>query len=327
MGRHANFLRAYTKACRIEFVPALGACMFILFFLGANSLNDLFQLHVIEAFAIVVLQFLSAFLINAVTDIDTDSKYKTFISDSVHLLGEKTIKKIVIIKIVIALILTLHLSYLFNTYWLFLWVLVGTFFSIGYSIKPFRFKIRGVFHATLMIAVFTMIILLYFVIAGMPTIPIMLIILSFITLHYGITLVDQTQDHLEDKESDLYTPSVRYGVTKTLQGALLLSIIGLALSFSGFYLLFNELSTLITFSFLLSLNIIFTIVTVILVMAYYIPLKGTWDLIKISLIDETIEEKMMMIKKRLNHPVWQLSGVVGVILISIIFFYIKTNIL
>jgi len=289
-------------------------------------LDDLLQLHVLEAFAIVILQFLSAFLINAVTDLDTDSRYKTFISDSVHLIGEKTIKRLFIIKITIALILTLHLSIIFNNYWLFLWVLSGTFFSMGYSLKPFHFKIRGIFHATLMIAVFTMIILLYFVIAGIPTLPILLIILSFITLHYGITLVDQTQDHIEDKESDLLTPSVRYGVTRTLQGALLLSIIGLGLSFFGFYMLFSELSTLITFGYLLSLNIIFTFVTIILVMAYYMPLKGTWDLIKISLVDETIEQKMMMIKKRLNHPFWQLSGVIGVILISIIFFYIKKNI-
>lgn len=319
----ADLLKAYSKACRIEFAPALGACMFILFFLGARSFNDIFQIHVLEAFFVVILQFFSAFLINALTDIDTDSKYKTFISDSVHLLGEKTIKILVILQISIALLLTLHLSILFNNLWLFPWVVAGTFFSLGYSVKPFHFKIRGVFHASLMFAVFSMIVLLYYVIGGVPTLPVFFVILSFIILHYGITLVDQTQDYIEDKESDLLTPSVRYGVTRTLRIAFFLSMIGLTFGFFGFYFLFLDLSTLINFGYFLSFQFVFFIVAVILVLAYYMPLKGTWDLVKISLYDETIEQKMLMIKNRLNHPIWQFSGVLGVIIISVIFFLLK----
>jgi len=31
----------------------------------------------------------------------------------------------------------------------------------------------------------------------------------------------------------------------------------------------------------------------------------------------------LMIKNRLNHPIWQFSGVLGVIIISVIFFLLK----
>ena len=318
--RFIDLLRAYARVCRMAYIPAEGPCIFAIFFLGATSIQDLIGLHVIEAIVIFMLLFFSGCLINGIADIEVDSKYKTFISDSVRILGEKTIKTLIIVHVSIAFLLTLHLCYLFNNYWLFLWVLAGTFFGLGYSVKPFHFKVRGVFHVTLMFAVFVLIILLYYVVAGMPTTPVLLVILSFITLHYGITLVDQTQDYLEDKESGLLTPSVRWGVTRTLTTALVLSLVGLALGFIGFYILFNDLPSLVVFGYSLSFELLFIITVITLLLAYYTPLKGMRDLIKISLNNEIIEQKMILIKNRFNHPRWQISGVMGVTIVSALFF-------
>lgn len=318
--RFIDLLRAYARVCRMEYIPAVAPCMLVPFFLGATSIQDIIGVHVIEALVIVMFLFFSGFLINALADIEVDSKYKTFVSDSVRILGEKTIKTLIVVHVSIAFLLTLHLCYLFNNYWLFLWVLAGTFFGLGYSVKPFHFKVRGVFHATLMFAVFVLIILLYYVVAGIPPTSVLLVILSFVTLHYGITLVDQTQDYLEDKESGLLTPSVRWGVTRTLTTALVLSLVGLALGFIGFYILFNDLPSLVVFGYSLSFELLFIITVIILLLAYYTPLKGMRDLIKISLNNETIEQKMILIKNRLNHARWQFSGVTGVTIVSTLFF-------
>jgi hypothetical protein len=166
-------------------------------------------------------------------------------------------------------------------------------------------------------------IFLYYVIGGIPTLSSFLVILFFIILHYGIALVNQTQDFLEDKESGLLTPSVRWGVTQTLTASLVLSIIGLFLGFFGFFILFNDLVALELLGYTFSFEILYTITVITLIAAYYTPLKGIWDLIMISSNKDTIEEIMERIKTRLNYPRWQASGIFGLSIISVIIFSIK----
>jgi 4-hydroxybenzoate polyprenyltransferase len=220
--------------------------------------------------------------------------------------------------------LTVHICVLLNDFWLFLWVIAGTFFGLAYSVKPFHFKVRGVFHVTLAFgAGLAPMIFLYYIIGGIPTTSAFLVILFFIILHYGIALVNQTQDYLEDKESGLLTPAVRWGVTQTLTASLIISLIGLFLGFIGFYILFNDLPSLTILSYTLSFELLYTITVITLIISYYTPVKGIWDLIMISSGRETIEQKMNMIKNRLNYPRWQASGIFGLMVISIIFFSIK----
>jgi 4-hydroxybenzoate polyprenyltransferase len=268
--------------------------------------------------------FTSGFIINAITDVNVDKKYKTFVSNSIDIIGVKNAKKILIIQVVIALLLTTHICFLVNNFWLFLWVVAGTFFGLAYSIKPFHFKVRGILHATLVFSSgIAPLVFLYYVIGGIPSTSIIFVILFFVILHYGIALVNQTQDYLEDKDSGLLTPAVRWGITRTLKIALILSLTGLFLGFIGFYILFMDLPSLSIFGYNLSFGFLYTITVITLLVAYYTPINGIRDLIKISSNGDTIETKMTWIKKRINYPRWQASGIIGFTVVSFIFFSVK----
>jgi len=87
-----KFLKAYAGVCRMEYIRLEAPGIFVPLFLAATSLQDLLNVHIVEALVIFTLIFFSGFIINALTDVEVDSKYKTHVSDSVGVLGEKTIK-------------------------------------------------------------------------------------------------------------------------------------------------------------------------------------------------------------------------------------------
>ena len=88
-------------------------------------------------------------------------------------------------------------------------------------------------------------------------------------------------------------------------------------------LLFMPERTSLIFGSSVSFEALFVVAVIILALAYYIPLKGTWKFIKISLQNKTAEQKISLIKKQLNYPVWQLTGVLGVTFIATLFFVWK----
>jgi 4-hydroxybenzoate polyprenyltransferase len=168
-----------------------------------------------------------------------------------------------------------------------------------------------------------MVSLVYYVIGGTSTMPVLFVFLSFLIVHHGIELVNQAQDYLDDKEVGLKTPAVRYGVTPTLIASLVITLIGIALGIIRFYILYADLPNLVIFGSSVSFEALFVVTVVILALAYYIPLKGTWKFIKITLQNKTAEQKISLIKKQLNYPVWQLTGVLGVTFIATLFFIWK----
>jgi len=307
----------------MEYIPLHAPGVFVPLFIAATSLQDLLSLHVVEALVISTLIFYSGFIINALADVETDKKYKSYISDAVGVLGEKTLIKLIIIHVSLALLLTLHLSIVYNNYWLIFWVSIATFFGLAYSVKPFHFKVRGPLQLSLMIFFIIMTSFIYYVISGTPSMPVLFVFLSFIIAAHGIELVNQVQDHLDDKEAGLKSPSVRWGVTTTLIASLFITLIGIVIGFVGFYFLFSDLPNLIIFGSVVSFELLFATTVIILLLTYYLPLKGIWKFIKISLLEKTLEHKIMLIKKQLNYPIWQLTGVLGVTFIATLFFIWK----
>jgi hypothetical protein len=100
---------------------------------------------------------------------------------------------------------------------------------------------------------------------------------------------------------------------------------GIIFGIIGFYMLFSDLNGLIIYKTLIGFEVLFAITIIITIFAYYLPLKGIWKFIKISL-DESNEEKIIInIKKRLNYPLWQLTGILGITLITSLFFIWKIS--
>jgi len=307
----------------MEYIPLEAPGVFVPLFLAATSLQDLLSVHIVEALVIFTLIFFSGFIINALADVETDSKYKTYISDSVNILGQKTLVNLIIIHVTLALLLTLHLSIVYNNYWLIIWVSIATFFGLAYSVKPFHFKIRGPLQFSLMIYSIIMVSLIYYVIGGTPSIPVLFVFLSFLIATHGIELVNQTQDYLEDKESGIKSPAVRWGVTPTLIASLVIAVIGIIFGIVGFYYLYSGLPNVIIFGTVVGFEILFGITILILVLGYYLPLTGTLKFIKISFQKISTEQKINSIKKQLNYPKWQFTGILGITFVTTLFFIWK----
>ncbi len=300
-----NRLMAYLKACRIEYFPAEIIGIIIPFLLAKKLVINI---AIIEALLIFFLLYWSGFLINSLSDIEVDKKYKEYVANAIEELGVKAAKIILIAQVSIALLLTFHISLQLSNVWLFIFVSIATFFGLAYSIKPFHFKIRGIFHTTLAFsAMFAPSIFLYYVIDGFPSFPIFLIMAALTITHYGIALVNQSQDYMEDMEAGLRTPAIRWGLTETLIIALILSIIGLMISFIGIWFFLKEVFIAV-FCF------------IILIIAYYLPVRGIWRLIKICIKEKEIKEKILRIKGMLNYPIWQVSGIIGLLLVSLLIF-------
>ncbi|KAA0002000.1 MAG: hypothetical protein FE048_04615 [Thermoplasmata archaeon] len=300
-------LMAYLKACRIEYLPAEILGVIIPFLLSGRLIINL---PILEGLIVFFLLYWSGFLINALEDIEVDEKYKKYVASAVKEIGKDKLKSIIIVHLIISFTLTFHISMQLSNIWLFIFVIVSTFFGLSYSIKPFHFKVRGVFHSTLAFsAMFAPFFFLYYIVAGFPPASIFLIIIALTITHYGIALVNQSQDYIEDRESGLATPAVRWGLAETLIIALILSIIGLFVSFIGIWIFFKEIIALIA--------------SMILLFAYSFPVKGIWKLIKISIQKIEMTEKIAGIRELLNYPIWQMSGIVGLFIISLMIFMLK----
>ena len=304
-----NKILAYLHVCRIEYLPAEILGVIIPFMLSGKFLINL---PILEALIVFFLLYWSGFLINAMEDVEVDKKFKKYVASGVKELGKRILSVLILFHLIVSFILSFHISLQISNMWLFIFVIISTFFGLSYSIKPFHFKVRGVLHSTLAFsAVFAPFFFLYYVIAGFPPISIIFIIIALTITHYGIALVNQSQDYIEDKEGGLTTPAVKWGLAETLILALILSFIGLFSSFIGIWIFFNGKEAL-AFS-----------ACIILIFAYSFPLKGIWKLIKISIEEVEITVKISRIRKLLNYSAWQTTGIVGLFIVSFIIFLVK----
>ena len=317
-------MKAYIGVARLEYLPAEAPGLFIPLFLGATAFHDFLSLPVFEGILTFALLYVSGFLINSLTDIEVDQKYKTFVSSSVGCMGKQTLTALLVGHVGLAVLLTLHIAYQLGDWLVIPFVLFGIFLGLGYSIKPFHFKVRGPLHviALSLSAFFIPAVFLYRCMSTWPTLPILIIFTGFALAHYGVALANQSGDVLEDRESGLKTPAVRWGLTRTLGFGVTLAGFGILILATGLILQLLPLDTSPSFLFFIGLFLI----PAVLALGYFVPVKGMVDLIRISRakddtgsdLDE--REKMKMVKKRMNYPKWQASGIYSLFMVSILLF-------
>jgi 4-hydroxybenzoate polyprenyltransferase len=319
-----DFLRAYALVARYEYFPAEIPGLFIPLFLGATSFGSLFSYTIIEAVVVFALLFLSGFLTNSLTDIDVDRKYKTHIPAAVNIVGRRKLKLIIALHVSTALILSFHISMVLQNIWLFGIVIIGTFFGLGYSIEPFHFKIRGIWHAValMMSAFFIPMLFLYCVVSNNAIdLKTLLLLIGFSTAHYGIALTNQIGDYKEDMDTGLLTPAVRWGIKNTIKLSVILTTIGVIIGAYTFTEIMMERGTANLLNIGADYRLLtMGIVTTILGIAYLTPIAGTLSLYRIARRSKTIVECMDRIKKRLHYSRWQASGVFGVFIVVTMLF-------
>jgi len=87
-------------------------------------------------------------------------------------------------------------------------------------------------------------------------------------------------------------------------------------------LLFSGLTPLNILSY--SFNIDILLAFTILILTYSVFLRSLRDLIKISSTNADIRQAMKRIKSRLNYPKWRASGIMGLVILSVLLFAIRT---
>jgi hypothetical protein len=201
-------------------------------------------------------------------------------------------------------------------------VIVGVFFGLGYSVKPFQFKVKGIWHAIALgsSAFLLPFLFLMFVVAeGIPA-NLFVFILGFSFVHYGMEFGNQAIDYIEDKASNVRTPPVRWGMKKSLRIALGCVLIGILTEGYALYYILLSRGSFAYISPILATYVVYGILMSIILIGYYIPTKGLWDMLAALHEKETVEESMPQLKKICNYAQWQTSGILGVAVVSAILF-------
>ena len=320
-----NYLKAYYRVCRLEYAPGEIPAIFTVLFLGSASISRFFELPVVEALIVFLLLYLSGFIINALTDREIDAKYDTFktsIPKSVEIMGERTVKAMIITHVLIAVVLAFHITLQMSSIIPIGLVILGVFFGLGYSVRPFHFKVRGVWHAIALgsSAFFLPFVFLMFVVVGGISFPLLMFIVGFSFVHYGMEFGNQAIDYIEDKAEGVKTPPVRWGMIPSLIVALCFVFLGVVAELGSLYFILLAKGDLTFIHSLLTTNVLFVIFTVIILAGYYIPTKGLWRMYTTMRTTDSVEEGMPTLKKICNYAKWQASGIMGVAVVSAFIF-------
>src|SRR5258707_3283795 len=158
---------------------------------------------------ILVFFFLFAFgdMINCLADRDLDAVYKPHLSEAVYGLGVRFVTFQVWASALLALALSIHLSWTMNR-WIFLvMVAIGLVLGAAYSVKPVQLKGRGVaqiFCLWLIIFVGPMLFVAFLLDAAI-SIPVLVFAAAYGALQMGVILVNTAEDYPEDLEAGITT--------------------------------------------------------------------------------------------------------------------------
>lgn len=323
MGRIGVILRNYSTVSRWEFLPAIAVAILIGVFLGAESFQSLLGRNVLlgiaEGLIIFFLLFNTGFMVNCWADFEVDERYKTSLSKAVKEIGRSTLGKIVILHIAMALLLTLHLTIVLGKIELTILVLIGTFFGVGYSVEPFRFKRRGALHAAMAFPVFAMPgMFSYYLVTTLHlheafTYVFLTIVVGITAAHYGLVLVSQIEDLPDDREANITTPAVKWGLTPTLGIALGLNIFGSLVLIAAYTYYFA------------TVHVLLLLFMPIFVMGRMVPTKAVFNLHRKAQRLKKEEKILAEIRTQMkNYPLWHASGLFVIMIGSALSLLLKS---
>jgi len=317
-------LVAYANICRFEYLPGEIPAVLVVLFLGTNTFARFFAVEVMEALVVFMLLYFTGFIINALADQEIDSKYDTFktgISRGVDVLGPSTLKWMIFLKVTAAVLITVHISYMMADFVPLALTLVGLFFGLGYSIKPFRFKERGVWHAISLAPSCFFIpfaFLIYVIGAGMSW-PLVILMVGFTLVHYGMEFGNQAIDYIEDKEHGVLTPPVRWGMETSLRVAVWMFVLGIFVELPALYVVLGEKGVFTTLGAWFSMPIVFAFSAALLLAGYVYPFRNLVRMHKLSK-STPVRDAMPAYKKLCKYSKWQASGILGMTFVATVIF-------
>jgi len=190
-----------------------------------------------EATAAFFLLFHFGDMVNCLADRELDAVYKTKLSESVLGLGVRNVSNQIAATAALALVLSAHLAWMTERWWLIPLVIVGLVVGHQYSYGPLRLKSQGLLQIpTLWTLIFVgPMLLMAGVVHGLPTWPLLALIGLYGALAQSIILVNTAEDYDEDLEAGLHTSALALGRA----GAVWTSALGVFLSGGGLLALFT----------------------------------------------------------------------------------------
>lgn len=317
-----TFWKAYSKVARFEYLPAEILLILIPVLLVVKTPSDIFNLSFLEALTVFFLLYFTGFMANALSDREVDQGYKSYksrIAGAVDRIGITRLKVLLSSHVLVAVILTLHLFVMSQNILVLILVSLGLFFGIGYSIRPFNFKTRGLAHGIALAssAFFLPLAFLMVVLAGSLNFTSLLFITGFTMAMYSLEFGNQAMDYYEDKEAGITTPLVRYNIKDSLMFALILLPFGLLLttismvdlSITKFKDIYPPAAD----------GLIILTVTIFLCAGFARPAAGLVRIFR-SVSKEGERKGVLKALKQVDHPSWQASGALGVVFVSCIIF-------
>ena len=169
----------------------------------------------------IILLFNVGDMINCYADAQLDSVYKSHLSNAVYELGRKNVKAQMVLSGVLALLLTIWIARTTQQLYLIPLTVVGAFIGLQYSVKPFKFKSKGLLQLLCLWGILFWGPMLYTaIIAGGFPGGAQLLLFAFYGFHQmGIIMLNTAEDYTEDKQSGLNTIIIRLGLHRALNFA------------------------------------------------------------------------------------------------------------
>lgn len=223
----SRFINNCLTIRRKEFFVAELPIFLIPLILALGTWNDFLQPALYIGLAAIFMLFNIGDMINCYADYKLDAIYKSHLSNAVYELGKRNVKWQIIGSGIISIILTVIVGVITKQYYLIPLTLVGTFIGLQYSVKPFKFKSRGIWQLFCLWGIIFFGPMLYtFIIAkGFPDVFQIILISFFGFMQMGIILLNTAEDYTEDINDGLNTIIVSLGLHRSMKLALWLVII------------------------------------------------------------------------------------------------------
>lgn len=331
-GGALQFLPSYLKVARTEYLKGELPAVLIPALLTLTAFGDLASVNVVESILVFSLLYVTGFMINSLTDREIDLKYSTFkrsVGEAAGNLGERKILALIAVQLGVGLLLALDLAVRLHNLYLVPLVLIGVFFGLAYSARPFSFKTRGLWaHAlSLSISAFAVpFLFLYIAARGSLDFQGLVLIGSFSVTAYSLEYANQAYDFTEDLAAGVATPAVRLGLRRSLRLAFAMCAVSLPLlAFSLASLALSRPAVPIALGeagrWALALGAVGAVGA-----GYFLPLRGLARIAREArMATSDSQELVATVHRECNYSLWQASGVTGVASFALVLFLVTSS--
>jgi 4-hydroxybenzoate polyprenyltransferase len=224
-------LWAFLLVSRVEFMVMGIPVIAISALLAASRPYDLMGDNAVRLALLTTVWYLAYWIssqVNCIADYELDKTYKSRLPRSIDILkGTRTIWWMIAVESLVASAIVVYLAISESRIGLVVLWVVGLFLVGAYSLEPLRFKRRGFLNLVTLslILYFLPALYIYYAMAPLMKILSLLALLAFSAQMIGLLLVNQIEDYHEDKEMNVLTSTVRWGLKKASLASLLFTAV------------------------------------------------------------------------------------------------------